>query len=294
MTGAPHGYAVIDAETAGLQPGFRHRIVEIAVVEVDPYGIVTDEWSTLVNPERDLGPQHIHGIRASEVRNAPRFADVAAELVHRIRGRVLVAHNWRFDAMHLHAEFGRCGIDVPLTASSGLCTMHMAGEAFPSSRRSLIECCATAGLPERDWHTAADDALGAAELVGHFLRHFPQVVAVGHEQRALTRWEWPTLPGTTRQPVRRMQVGDVEPHFLARLVDRLPRAEDPSVDDYYQMLDRALLDRHVSAGEADTLIDLAHQIGLHRDDVIKLHQTYLRELARAAWEDGVVNPRGRT
>ncbi|WP_433090310.1 hypothetical protein ACQP1P_40185 [Dactylosporangium sp. CA-052675] len=49
-------------------------MVEIAIVHVDSRGDVESEWCTLVNPERDLGPQHIHGITAAEARVAPRFA----------------------------------------------------------------------------------------------------------------------------------------------------------------------------------------------------------------------------
>ena len=64
-------YAVIDTETTGLSPRLRHRIVELAVVLVDESGQVEDEFCTLLNPERDLGPQHIHGIRGAEVINAP-------------------------------------------------------------------------------------------------------------------------------------------------------------------------------------------------------------------------------
>lgn len=288
MRPAADGYAVIDVETTGLLPGFHHRIAEIAIVQVDARGAVTDEWSTLVNPDRDLGPQYIHGIHAAEVRRAPRFADLAGEIVHRIRGRVLVAHNWRFDAMHLGAEFGRCGIEAPVTSSAGLCTMLMSGAALPAPHRSLIECCAMAGLPDRDWHTAREDALGAASLLEFLLTHYPSVVKTGPDQHALTEWAWPVLPRATAQPVHRTPVGQVEPHFLARLVDRLPRADDPETDAYYQLLDRALLDRIISASEADSLLDMAHELGLHHDDVLKLHENYLRALARAAWEDGVV------
>jgi DNA polymerase III epsilon subunit-like protein len=96
----PLGYAVVDTETTGIHTGYRHRIAEIAIIHLDSTGMVTDEWSTLLNPDRDLGPQAIHGIRAAEVRRAPRFEHVAGDLIERFRGRIVVAHNWPFDAMH--------------------------------------------------------------------------------------------------------------------------------------------------------------------------------------------------
>jgi DNA polymerase-3 subunit epsilon len=54
------------------------------------------------------------------------------------------------------------------------------------------------------------------------------------------------------------------------------------------MLDQVLLDRHVSATEADALVELAYELGLHRTEVIELHHGYLGALARAAWSDGVI------
>ena len=63
-------YAVVDVETTGLRPSWHDRVVEIAIVHVDDAGTIEAEWCTLVNPQRDLGPQHIHGITAAEARRS--------------------------------------------------------------------------------------------------------------------------------------------------------------------------------------------------------------------------------
>jgi DNA polymerase-3 subunit epsilon len=282
------GYAVVDTETTGIRTGWHHRIAEVAVVHLDPRGTVTDEWVTLVNPDRDLGPQAIHGIRAADARRAPRFEHVAGELADRLSGRLVVAHNWAFDAMHLHAEFGRLGIDTPFEADAGLCTMRAASRAQLSSGRSLIDCCAAAGLPERAWHTALDDARGAGELLGFLLRHAPDAVRATETQLRAANWAWPRFDRPGVPPVQRTAVGQVEPHFLARLVERLPRDGEPVVDAYFAMLDDALLDRQISATEGDALVDVAHDLGLHKNEVVALHLSYLRDLAREAWADQVV------
>jgi DNA polymerase III subunit epsilon len=280
------GYAVIDTETTGILPSWHHRIAEIAVIQLDHHGTVTGEWSSLVNPDRDLGPQAIHGIRAADARRAPRFEDLAGDLVARLRGRIPVAHNWPFDARHLRAEFDRLDITTPLRDDAGLCTMRAAGQARLGTR-SLVGCCAAAGLPNRAWHTAHDDALAAADLFRHFLARAPATLAVlGNHLRAAT-WPWPQLP-TGTQPVRRAAADHGEPHFLARLVERVPRDGEPQVDAYLAMLDRALLDRQISATEGDDLLELAYELGLRKTEVFALHHSYLRDLARAAWADGVV------
>lgn len=54
------------------------------------------------------------------------------------------------------------------------------------------------------------------------------------------------------------------------------------------MLDRALLDRHLSASEQDALLDLAVSLGLSVGAAVELHRRYLSALAQAAWADGVV------
>ena len=63
-------FAVVDFETTGILPSYHHRVVEIGVTHVDDDGTITGRWETLINPERDLGPQHIHGIRAADILDA--------------------------------------------------------------------------------------------------------------------------------------------------------------------------------------------------------------------------------
>ncbi|WP_026423917.1 exonuclease domain-containing protein [Actinokineospora inagensis] len=279
------GYAVVDTETTGIDVEHRHRVAEIAIIHLDPDGTVTDEWSTLVNPERDLGPQAIHRITAAEARRAPRFAEVAGDVAHRLRGRVVVAHNWPFDAMHLRAEFARLGVDTPLRDDAGLCTMRAASTAMPHSRRSLIACCATAGLPAMRWHTARDDAMAAGALLGHLLATAPDVVRPTPAHLDAATWAWPDLPRDLVSPARRHPVDLAEPHFLARLVTDLPHDDEPAVDAYFAVLDDALLDRRISATDADALLAVARRLGLAQ--VVAIHHTYLRALVSAAADAGM-------
>jgi len=94
---APQGFAVVDVESSGLYPR-TDRIVEVAMVHVSSDGQVTREFSTLINPGRDVGPTRIHGIRAADVLQAPSFAQAAATLWQLLAGRVIVGHNVPFDA----------------------------------------------------------------------------------------------------------------------------------------------------------------------------------------------------
>jgi hypothetical protein len=80
----------------------------------------------------------------------------------------------------------------------------------------------------------------------------------------------------------------VAEHFLERLVDRLPAVGDEASTAYLGMLDRALVDRVLSATETAELIAMADLLGIGRRHVMRLHRDYLEALAVAAWEDGLV------
>ncbi|MDA2988104.1 MAG: exonuclease domain-containing protein, partial [Actinomycetota bacterium] len=76
-------FVVVDCETTGL--GKHDRLVEVAAVTVDPDSLeIVDEYDTLINPERDMGPVNIHGVTASMVEAAPSFGEIAAALGARL------------------------------------------------------------------------------------------------------------------------------------------------------------------------------------------------------------------
>jgi len=185
------GYAVVDVETTGFAAGRSDRVVEVAVVLLDDDGRQTGEWCTLLNPGRDLGPQHVHRISAADVWDAPTFAQAAGALARRLAGRVLVAHNLAFDARFLAAEFGRLGVAPAL---DGLCTMRLAARFLPGGGRSLRACCDAAGIPLGEAHSALHDARATGRLLAHYLRHGPLDAPTA---------PWPHLPGDDVREVRR-------------------------------------------------------------------------------------------
>ncbi len=198
------GYAVVDTETTGFAARGRDRIVEIAVVHLDEHGAVTDEWCTLVNPARDLGPQHVHRISAAEVWHAPTFAELGGALAARLRNRVLVAHNLSFDARFLAAEFGRLGVEWP---TGGLCTMRLADQYLPHrGGRSLRACCDAAGVALVDAHSALHDAHAAAGLFAGYLRTAGRPSPWRDLVDSAEHEPWPAFDSETAHLVRRGQV----------------------------------------------------------------------------------------
>ena len=156
--------AIVDLETTGAHPVW-DRITEIAVIEVE-HGEVASEWSTLVNPETAIPPaiQGLTGITNDMVAGAPRFGALAAELHERLAGRVLVAHNARFDYGFLRHEFERAGMRF---SARTLCTVKLSRRLYPEhARHNLDSLIARHGLACRARHRA----LGDAEALWQFLR----------------------------------------------------------------------------------------------------------------------------
>ena len=283
-------YAVIDTETTGLFPAQHDRIAEIAVVLLDESGRVDREWSTLINPGRDLGPQRIHGIAAKDIICAPSFDMVGGYLLDMLAGRVIVAHNLTFDLMFLRAEYERLEVAFPGSDATGLCTMRMASAMLPGAGRSLVECCRAAGLPLGGHHAALADARAAAALLHFYLRRagsppsWAPLVAAGRV------CEWPRLPAATFVPYLRPDRGRERSHtttYVGSLVAYLPRVE--AHDPYLAVLDEALSDRYLSADESGALAALARSLDLGDDVVRRLHGDYLSALARMAFADGVLS-----
>ena len=104
----PSRIAFIDLETTGANPE-HDRITEIGIVEVE--GERVERWSTLVNPGRTIPEfiQRMTGISNDMVADAPPFEAVADELKTRLKGRLFVAHNARFDYGFVRQEFRRLG-----------------------------------------------------------------------------------------------------------------------------------------------------------------------------------------
>lgn len=117
---------VIDVETTGLFPHRHDRVVEIAAVVLGSDGEIEREFVSLANPGRDIGPSSIHGLTSADILHAPRFEEIASELLDMLSSSVAIAaHNVRFDRRFLDAEFAR--LDHALPDYFTVCTMQLAG-----------------------------------------------------------------------------------------------------------------------------------------------------------------------
>ncbi|GJF09569.1 hypothetical protein NGTWS0302_14370 [Mycolicibacterium cyprinidarum] len=288
------GYAVLDFETTGFAADRHDRVVEVGVVLLSPDGDTEDEWSTLLDPGRDVGRTDIHGITASDVLGAPTFAAIAPRLLHDLRGRVVVTHNISFDLRFLGAELRRAGVALETPWLTGLCTMKWAGRMLPASSRKLQDCCDAAGVALLDAHSALADAKAAAGLLKCMMERGGIPLPWEDEVRGADEFPWPEVAVAEVQLVVRGAAPPRRPAgWLDRIVARMPRQGDAKVEAYLEVLESALLDCYLSRHEEETLVEIAEELCLSRHLLDEIHHEYLRSMAAVALADGVVTDQER-
>jgi DNA polymerase III, epsilon subunit and related 3''-5'' exonucleases len=278
---APSAWAVVDVETTGLHP-VRDRIVEVAVIRLGPDAELIDEWSTLVNPgERALGGR-IHGLRAADLADAPSFQDILGDLLARLAGNVIVAHNAPFDVSFLQAETVRSG--VAWGPVEGLCTMELLRVLGLSKSRKLHLCCAELDIWAGQEHIALEDARAVAGIMSYLA---PRLWAIDAPGPAPV-WPAPTDPAKIK--TRTIQSGAAPIAELGRHF-RIPSdlgVTEAAATTYLGLLDQVVEDGRVTDTEIEALALFAHACGISRDAARHLHLAYLDEMERVARADGIV------
>jgi DNA polymerase III epsilon subunit len=200
--------AVLDFETTGLRVGKDDRIVEIGVVRMDPER--GGRWSetrfeSLVNPQREIPGRvvKIHGITDSMVRTAPRFDEVAPELLSLLDGAVVVGHNAPFDLAFLRRECRRHGVEVPQIGPV-IDTLQVSRHVFGFYRCNLIALAERMGIAHRRAHTA----LGDAETTLFVLRKMLDALGAGGKIPTVGELE-AMVHGLRRGGAGRMRMIDV-------------------------------------------------------------------------------------
>jgi DNA polymerase-3 subunit epsilon len=155
-SGFPEKMVLLDCETTGGKAIY-HRIIEIGLLVIEN-GELIEKWQTFIDPKMPLPPfiQRLTGINPSMVDGAPEFADIAEELLSKLEGRTLVAHNARFDYSFLKNEFERAGISYN---AKPLCSVKFSRNLYPQFKRhGLSHIIERFDLSIENRHRAMDDA----------------------------------------------------------------------------------------------------------------------------------------
>jgi len=135
---------VLDTETTGLSPQNGDRIIEIGCVELVARKLTGNNRHFYLNPERDSHEDalRIHGISNEFLKDKPKFAAVADDLLAYLQGAEVIIHNAPFDVGFLNKELELIG-QPPLKqcVRKVTDTLVMAKELFPGKRNSLDALC---------------------------------------------------------------------------------------------------------------------------------------------------------
>ena len=135
---------VLDTETTGLSAATGDRIIEVGCVELLHRKLTGNNKHFYLNPGRDSHEDalRVHGISNEFLRDKPKFAAVADELMEYLAGAEIIIHNAQFDVSFLNKELELMGRG-PLSEVVGSVTdsLAMAKEMFPGKRNSLDALC---------------------------------------------------------------------------------------------------------------------------------------------------------
>ena len=155
-------YAICDIETTGgnCKNG---KIIEIAIIVIEDMKII-DSFSSLINPEMPITPfvSKLTGITEEMTSNAPKFHEIADEIIKITDNAIFVGHNASFDYNYIVEEFAKLGYKF---SRKKLCTLSISKKLLPGqSSYSLGKLCKSLGININNRHRAFGDASATAEL----------------------------------------------------------------------------------------------------------------------------------
>ncbi|MFM9944766.1 MAG: exonuclease domain-containing protein, partial [Bacteroidia bacterium] len=139
------------------------RIIDICILVHDGLTVV-DKFSTLINPYCYISPffTKLSGITNEMVADAPKFHEVAKQIIDITEGKVFIAHNVGFDYGFVKEEFASLGY---VYKRETLCTVRLSRKLIPGKfSYSLGNLCDSLGIVNEARHRAEGDAVATAKL----------------------------------------------------------------------------------------------------------------------------------
>jgi DNA polymerase-3 subunit epsilon len=158
---------VFDTETTGLDPLQGDRLVEIGCIELVNRFPTGRTFHCYFNPERDMpeSAREVHGLTIDFLKDKPRFAERADEIMTFLGDAPLVAHNAVFDLAFLNAELERAG-RAPVGRDRIVDTLLLARRKHAGAPNRLDDLCVRYAVDNsrRTKHGALLDAELLAEV----------------------------------------------------------------------------------------------------------------------------------
>lgn len=287
-------FAIIDIETTGFSPKRGDKIVEIAIITTDLQGNIIDKYETLVNPNRDVSASNIHKITADMVKNAPFIEDIMEDIISHLNNKTIVGHNIEFDLRFINHEISKyLNMDISIP---GICTMQLSKYIEPDlPTRRLESFCKYYDIKETAAHSAVGDCESTLELFNIFKSALIEMIGLDDFLQNFTS---PIFLKSNIKPKNisfkrtdSVELKKREASYLYNMIKRLPSNPTDSlpIQQYLNLLDEILADRVITKSESDVLIDFINEFNISQDQVIDVHNEYLRKLARVYLLDNLIS-----
>jgi DNA polymerase-3 subunit epsilon len=278
-------YSIIDLETTGFSPMRGDKIVEVGIVKVQEDNKIIDEFSTLVNPNRDISNSQIHGVKPNLVKNAPKFDEIRKFIKSFINGSTLVAHNAAFDLRFLENELMEQKENL-----NAICTIklsRMLDSTLPC--RKLDVLCEYYDIEIKNSHQALSDTLATTKLFSKLKSEFYKLYgAKDFKQKFVSPVSFRV---TDNKNVNRLEYKRTEAskniqnektklqEFISRLpTDSITKKENSK--QYLDTLNEILLDRIITNTELNELEGLVTEFSVTKAEIIALNKQYLAEVIK--------------
>lgn len=287
-----HQFAILSIETTGISPQHGDHLVELAIQTVNWNGELLDSYETLVHPGKNVEGFQIHGISDEMVKNAPCITEVIPDLLARLNGKTIVAHDLDFTLGFITPY-----IMDRVSTLKGICTLKLSHLVAPDSGlRRLEQLCTYYDIDFPIRHSAKSDSIATAKLfsilknlytrqfeIEHFCEEFLYTIKIDH---------CPESKNVFLKRDEAKSIASIQKTRLYELLNRLTSNASDSIPvrQYLNVLDRALTDRILTDKEIFALVDLANKYQLSREQVIEIHEEYLRKLIRIYLLDEVITP----
>ncbi len=155
-------FIALDVETANADMA---SICSIGAARFEN-GQMVDEWYSLINPQDYFDEMNvsIHGIRQSDVHDAPNYEQASAILNEMLRGAVVITHT-HFDRVALSQASKRWGVSIP--TCTWLDSARVARRTWEQCSRSGYGLANVCGIIEYQFqhHNALEDAKASGQVL---------------------------------------------------------------------------------------------------------------------------------
>jgi len=151
---------ILDTETTGLSIADKHRIVEIACVELENQIPTNKVFHAIINLNRQVSEDafKVHGYANKFLSDKKTFLEISKEFLDFINNKKLVIHNAPFDLSFLNYEL-KLIEQKSIKKENVIDTLEIARSRYPGSQNSLDALCKRFNVDnsKREKHSALLD-----------------------------------------------------------------------------------------------------------------------------------------